>query len=87
MYNSLLHIDCLHKGWESGNESNWQKELAKRNNSLPVLNVAEQRLITQPVVEHDYFKNNCETFSSDTFKSYEVSGKRIVKNVIVFIYE
>ena len=41
MYNSLLHIDGLHKGWESGNESNWQKELAKRNNSLPVLNVAE----------------------------------------------
>ena len=50
------------------------------------LNFAEQRLISQPVVEHAYLKNSCEMFSSDTFKHYEVDGKYIAQNILLSLF-
>ena len=86
LHNSLLHIDGLHEGWESGEKSKWQKELSDRNNTLPKLNFAEQRLNSQPVAEHAYLDNNGEGLSQDLFKQFEVDNKRIVQKMPLSLF-
>lgn len=86
LHNSLLFIDGLHEGWESGEKSKWQKELSDRNNTLPKLNFAEQRLNSQPVAEHAYLDNNGEGLSQDLFKQFEVDNKRIVQKMPLSLF-
>ena len=53
-------MDFIKDGKVTMNQSG--KKIAKKNNSLPELNFSEQRLIAQPVVEHDYLKTIVKHF-------------------------
>ena len=60
--------------------------MSDRNNTLPKLNFAEQRLNSQPVAEHAYLDNNCEGLSQDLFKQFEVDNKRIVQKMPLSLF-
>jgi len=96
LHNRLLFVDGLHKNWETGKLSNWEKNYYKSNRlSMPF---ALQRLHTEVPetgLRLGTMKNSDENLVKDIAKKgqrkcankYTINGKRVVKNMPLSIFQ